>query len=196
MIYGYIRVSTKSQEDNNSLLAQREVVTSNGAVKVFDDVATGTDFNRQGFKALEESLETGDTLIITKLDRFSRSTEKGVNKIKELVNKGVTVNILNMGIADTKTSTGRLILNILLSFAEYERDCIVERMREGKAIAKQSSDFREGRPVTHKTKAKDHALELLKTHTIKEVVEMTGISKATLMRHQSKKRAEQLEEQI
>lgn len=196
MIYGYIRVSTKSQEDNNSLEIQREAVTSNGAVEIFEDVASGKDFNREGFKALDNVLKDGDTLVITKLDRFSRDTQLARGKMEELLNNGIKVHILNMGLIDLSTPVGRLTFNILCSFAEYERDCIIERMREGKAKAKQSADFREGRPITHKTKAKDHALELLKIHSIKEVVEMTGISKATLMRHKAKRKSEALEGQI
>lgn len=98
-----------------------------------------------------------------------------------MLDKGVTVHILNMGIMDN-TPTGRLIRTIMLAFAEFERDMIVERTQEGKAIAKQKDDFKEGRPRISKIKI-DHALSLLdEGYSYKQVERMTGISTATLAR--------------
>lgn len=90
-----------------------------------------------------------------------------------------------MGIVED-TPTGRLIFNIMSSFAEFERDMIVERTQEGKAIAKQRDDFREGRPNKYSKKQLEHALKLLETHSYKEVEETTGISKSTLIRAKRK----------
>ena len=86
-----------------------------------------------------------------------------------------------MGILDN-TPTGRLIRTILFAFAEFERDMIVERTQEGKMIAKQKDDFREGRPKKFSRKQINHALELLETYSYKQVESMTGISKSTLIR--------------
>lgn len=72
------------------------------------------------------------------------------------------------------------------SFAEFERDMIVERTQEGKAIAKQREDFREGRPNVYSKKQIAHALKLLENHSYKEVEETTGISKSTLIRAKKK----------
>ena len=95
-----------------------------------------------------------------------------------------------MGIMDN-TPTGRLIRTIMLAFAEFERDMIVERTQEGKAIAKQKDDFKEGRPRISKIKI-DHALSLLNEgYSYKQVERMTGISTATLAR---RKRERLLEE--
>ena len=91
-----------------------------------------------------------------------------------------------MGIMDN-TPTGKLIRTIMLAFAEFERDMIVERTQEGKAIAKQNPDFREGRPKTYKREQINHALDLLQTRSYKQVEEMTGISKSTLIRAKRKK---------
>jgi DNA invertase Pin-like site-specific DNA recombinase len=90
-------------------------------------------------------LKEGDTLAVTKLNRFARSIVNGIQSVKELFGKGVKVHILNLGLVED-TPTGRLIFNIMSSFAEFERDMIVERTQEGKAIAKQRKDFKEGRP--------------------------------------------------
>ena len=119
--------------------------------------------------------------MITKLDRFARSAEDGVNLIKELLSKGIKVHILNMGLVED-TSMGRLILRMLSAIAEFDRDMIVERLAEGKAIAKQNPDFKEGRPKLYNKKQIAHALQLLETHSYKQAEEKTGISKSTLIR--------------
>ena len=93
----------------------------------------------------------------------------------------VRVHILNMGIIDN-TPTGKLIRNVMLSFAEFERDMIVQRTQEGKAIAKLNPDYREGRPKKYTKKQIDHALKLLEDYSYSQVSEMTGISKSTLTR--------------
>ncbi|PAV29358.1 hypothetical protein CIL05_10825 [Virgibacillus profundi] len=120
-------------------------------------------------------------VVVTKLDRFARSSLDGINIIKDLFECGVKVHVLNMGIVED-TPTGRLIFNIMMAFAEFERDMIVERTQEGKAIAKQNPDFREGRPKKFIKKQIEHALQLLEENSYKQVEEMTGISKSTLIR--------------
>ena len=133
-----------------------------------------------------EILKEGDTLVVTKLDRFARTTSDGINILKELFERGVKVHVLNMGLVED-TPTGRLILSVMLAFAEFERDMIVERTQEGKAIAKQKPDFREGRPKKYGKKQIEHALQLLENHSYKQVEEKTGISKSTLIRARENK---------
>lgn len=135
MIYGYARVSTKGQaRDGNSLEAQTQLLKDAGAKQIFYDSFTGTKVQRPEFDKLTSNLSSGDTLIVTKLDRFARSASQGSQMIESLINRGVTVHILNLGVMDN-TPTGKLIRNVMLSFAEFERDMIVERTQEGKAIA-------------------------------------------------------------
>lgn len=182
MEYGYCRVSTNGQFTHGaSMQSQIEAVEKAGAKKVYKDVYTGTKKERPEFQKLLKSLKKGDTLIVTKLDRFARSTLEGTEIIKSLFDKGVTVKILNLGTIEN-TPNGRLIFHIFMSFAEFERDMIVERTQEGKAIAKLRDDFREGRPKKFKRKQIQHALELLETHSYKQVEELTGISISTLTR--------------
>ena len=106
---------------------------------------------------------------------------EGSRIVNELIEKGVVIHILNIGIMD-KSPSSKLIRNIFFSFAEFERDMIVERTREGKEIAKRRADFREGRPKKYSKKQIDLALTLLSTNSYKEVEQMTGISKSTLIR--------------
>ena len=177
MNYGYARVSTQGQ-DLNSQIQQLE---NAGCDVVFSEKYTGTRFDRQEFQKLLKKLKSGDTLTITKLDRFARSTIDAITTVKELFEKGVKVNVLNLGIIEN-TPTGRLIFNVFSAFAEFERDLIVERTKEGKEIAKQNVNFREGRPKKYKKAQIELALNLLKTHSYKQVEVMTGISKSTLIR--------------
>lgn len=182
MIYGYCRVSTKGQaKDGNSLEAQEKAVKEAGATKIYADAFTGTKSHRPELDKLLEVIGNEDTLIVTKLDRIARSVTQGIELVNTLLDRGVAVNILNMGKLDT-TPTGKLIRNVLFAFAEFERDMIVERTQEGKAIAKQNPDFTEGRPKKFNQKQLDHALDLLIDHSYKDVVQMTGISKSTLIR--------------
>ena len=136
MIYGYARVSSFGQaKDGNSLEAQEKALKDRGCNVIYTEAFTGTTNDRPKFSELIDKLQAGDTLMVTKLDRFSRSASKGAELIKELLERGVIVDILNMGRADNSPN-GKLMLNILFAFAEFERDNIVERTSEGKAIAK------------------------------------------------------------
>lgn len=182
MIYGYSRVSTKSQaKDGNSLEAQESVLKAAGAQKIYSDAFTGTKSHRPELDKLLEVIRSGDTLIVTKLDRIARSASQGTELIEALLKKDIIVHILNIGIMDS-TPTGKLIRNILFSFAEFERDMIVERTQEGKAIAKQNPEFTEGRPKKYSRQQINHALDLLENHSYRQVCQMTGISKSTLIR--------------
>jgi DNA invertase Pin-like site-specific DNA recombinase len=182
MKYGYARVSTVAQD----LESQLHALKKEGCEEIYSEKFTGTKRDRPQFMALLEKLEAGDMLVITKLDRFARSTTDAIETVKMLFEKGVKIHVLNMGIVED-TPTGRLIFNIMSSFAEFERDMIVERTQEGKAIAKQRDDFREGRPNKFTKKQLEHALKLLETHSYKQVEDLTGISKSTLIRAKKNK---------
>lgn len=186
MVYGYCRVSTQMQaRDGNSLEAQERLLKENGAEEIYSDAFTGTKSHRPELDQLLDKMQPGDKLIITKLDRIARSASQGIELIQSLLDRGVAVHVLNMGLLDN-TPTGKLIRNIMLAFAEFERDMIVERTQEGKAIAKKQPDFREGRPRVYGKKQIQHALVLLQDHSYRQVTELTGISKSTLIRAKNK----------
>ena len=185
MVYGYARVSTKTQaKDGNSLEAQEQSLREAGANEIFMDAFTGTTTERPEFEKLIKKLQPGDTLVVTKLDRIARSASEGSKFIQGLLDQGVAVNVLNMGKMDD-TPTGKLICTIMFAFAEFERDMIVERTQEGRAIARKHPNFHEGRPKKYTQKQIEHALNLLESHSYTQVTELTGISKATLARAKS-----------
>ena len=195
MIYGYARVSTTKQMKNgNSINDQIRALTEAGAEKIVTDDYTGTKMNRPEFTKLIESLQEGDKLIVTKLDRFARTAIEGSQVIRDLVGKGVTVHVLNMGIADN-TPMGKLMITMLLAFAEFERDMIVERTQAGKAVAREKGKKVDGRPKKYSTEKMEHAIELLESGiSYTQVEKKTGISKSTLIRARRERKAVQIED--
>ena len=154
MVYGYARVSTKGQaRDGNSLEGQTKALKEAGAQVIYSDSFTGTKLARPEFDKLVKQLRPGDRLLVTKLDRFARSAVQGSEMIEKLIERGVTVHILNLGVMDN-TPTGKLIRTVMLGFAEFERDMIVQRTQEGKEIARAKGVRVDGRPKLQLDKEK------------------------------------------
>ena len=186
MVYGYARVSTTGQKDHgNSLEDQKAKLTAAGAEKVYADAFTGKTMNRPEFNKLLAVLQAGDTLVCTKLDRFARTAAEGVQMVQDLMHKGITVNILNMGVADN-TPMGKLMITMLLAFAEFEREQIVDRTQSGRKIAMQNGVVM-GRPTKYSPEKMQLAMDLLESgKSFTQVSKMTGISKSTLIRQKRK----------
>ena len=183
MVYGYARVSSDSQDRyGTSKQGQTEALTAAGCQKIYYDHFTGKKIDRPEFTKLMEELKAGDTLKVTKLDRFARTAAEGIKKIDELLEKGVSVHILNMGLIEN-TPSGRLIRTIFLAFAEYERDIIMGRLNEGKAIAKMNNpNWREGRKALDIDSAafsKFREAQKRNDMTVAECCRELGISRST-----------------
>ena len=180
MIYGYARVSSRGQErDGNSLEAQENMLLSRGCQRVFKEAYTGTKMERPVFQELVSLLQPGDTLMVAKLDRFARTVVEGVQVIQELVQRGVCVDIANMGRAEN-TPMGKLMVYMMLAFAEFERDTIMDRLNSGKEVKRSRGGKCEGRnrldvPEFEKylQKQKDGRM------TVKECCKELGISRST-----------------
>ncbi len=144
-VYGYARVSSRSQEDGFGLDVQRSKLVEAGAERVFEDVFTGTTMDRPAWDELCAALSAGDTLVVAKLDRIARTASGGCAAVRDLVDRGVSVRVLNMGLVED-TPVGRMMLTVMFAMAEFDRDMIVERLSEGKAAARSKPGYREGRP--------------------------------------------------
>lgn len=179
MIYGYIRVSTAKQIDGNSYEEQTTAIRLRYSdAKMIYEQESGAEERPIFLKLLEDVVE-GDTIVVTKLDRFCRSTKEGLEYIDLLRYKGVILHILNMGVIEN-TPIGRMIVTNLLAFAEFERAMIKERTQAGKAIARTKEGYVEGRPRKEPAdfkkflkKQKDGEL------TVAECCKQLGISRAT-----------------
>lgn len=132
MIYGYARVST----DGQSVDSQVAALTAAGAGKVFREVASGAKTDRAQLRRALDLLDTGDVLLVTRLDRLARSTRDLLNTLATITGKGAAFRSLGDGWADTTTPHGRLMLTVLGGLAEFERDLIRTRTGEGRDRAK------------------------------------------------------------
>lgn len=184
MIYGYARVSGLGQD----LTIQIDTLKTAGGTTIYSEKITGTHKDRPELQRLLAELVSGDTLMITKLDRFARTAVDGITLVRDLIDRGVRVHILNMGLMED-TPIGRAMLTVFGAMAEFERDMIVERTQEGKARAKQKEGFTEGRPKSYTEKQLNHAVGLLDSNSYNEVAAITGISKSTLIREVKKRKA-------
>ena len=188
MVYGYVRVSTKTQaRDGNSIEEQTSrILEKYPGAKIISESMSGAAF-RPEFERLLSLLKQGDRLAVTKLDRFCRTAKEGLEYLDMLISKGVEIEIFNYGLFNN-TPTGKLLITTLLAFAEFERSMIIERTSEGKAIAKTKADYREGRPLSYSPAQLAHAIDLKANYSYRQVEEMTGISKSTLIRAINKKK--------
>lgn len=196
MVYGYARVSTSKQMRGTSVEEQTKDLLAAGAEEIVSDDYTGTKVDRPEFTKLLSRLQKGDKLIVTKFDRFARSAIEGNQVLRDLLNKGVSVHILNMGLVDD-TPTGRLISTIFLGFAEFERDMIVERTQAGREARRREAEakgevFMDFRPRVMNDKQIETAMQLLDSgKSYKEVADIMNVSKSTLIRRRREQRAEQ-----
>ena len=188
---GYTRVSTASQDAQ----LQLDALVDSGVQKrdVFSDVTSGsrTAIERPGMKRLMDYIEPGDTVVVWRIDRLGRSLIDVLNTVNLLRDKGVKIRSLSDGI-DPETTSGRLMLGMLATLAEYERELITERVNAGIAAAKQSGT-RFGRPpvdpavIAEKLDIAQGARK--KGRTAAEAASLVGWSRATLYRHQQAARA-------
>lgn len=184
---GYIRVSTRKQEQGTSLADQRTVLQAEGCQELYQDTYSGASMDRPEFDRLCSEVQPGDTIVVTKLDRIARTETEAYNLVVGWVRSGVKVHVLNMGLIED-TEIGRLVLHVMLAFAEFERDMIVNRTQGGRAYKRATDpDYREGRLPTYSKAQLDHAIDLLRDHSFTDVSRMTGISRSTITREARKR---------
>lgn len=185
-LLGYTRISTTAQDAQ----LQLDALLSAGVQKrdVFADVTSGSRSaaERPGMKKLLEYAEAGDTVVVWRVDRLGRSLIDVLNTVNLLQGRGVALRSVSDGI-DPATTTGRLMLNMLATLAEYERELITERVNAG-IVAAKASGTRFGRPVSDPSVIAAK-LEIVKEargrgKTAAEAAQLVGWSRATLYRHQ------------
>lgn len=179
-IYGYARVSTNGQELDDQIQQIKDASVE--SANIYSEKYTGTTTHRPEFDKLLKQVQSNDTIVVTKLDRFARNTREALDIIEPLMNENVTIKVLNLGTIEN-TPMGKMILRTLLSVAEMERDMIVERTQSGKKYAKDHNpNYREGRPkrtITDKYKA---IYAYLQDHSYKETSKAFEVSIATIYR--------------
>lgn len=181
LLVGYARVSTENQD----LTAQRDGLRRLGVGddRIYvDHGLTGTNRDRPGLRLALAACRTGDTLVVTKLDRLARSLPDARDILEELTHRGVR---LSMGgsVHDPTDPVGRLLFNVLAMVAEFEADLIRLRTKEGMQVAREKGRLRGKQPKLKPNQAK-HLLELdsLGTYSCAELAEMFNVGRSTIYR--------------
>ncbi|ESZ08978.1 DNA invertase [Mesorhizobium sp. L2C089B000] len=177
-LVGYARTSTTDQKAG--LEAQLRDLEQAGCTKVFREEISSVATNRPQLAAVLEWVREGDMLVVTKLDRLARSVADLVSITAALKAKGAGLRILAMNL-DTATPTGKLMLNLLGSIAEFERELMLERQREGIAKAKAEGKYA-GRQPTARAKASDVLRLKSEGKSAGDIVTSLGISRASVFR--------------
>jgi DNA invertase Pin-like site-specific DNA recombinase len=177
MLVGYARTSTLEQEAG--LEAQLRDLDHLGCEKIFQEQASSVG-PRQELERGLEFLREGDVLIVTKLDRLARSVIHLGEIIGRLDRKSVGLRIVNMGV-DTSTPTGKLMLNVLGSVAQFEREMMLERQREGVAKAKAAGKYK-GRKPTARAKAIEISKLRAEGLSMEAIASRLSIGKASVHR--------------
>lgn len=179
MLVGYARTSTLDQKA--SIEAQVRDLAAVGCEKVFSEQVSSVDVVHRDQLALAlDFVREGDTLVVTKLDRLARSVKHLLEVVDIITAKKASLRILSMGI-DTSTPTGKLMLTVLGGIAEFEREIMLERQREGIAKAKAEGKYK-GRKAT--ARAKEEEVVRLKSEGVgpTEIAKRLGIGRASVYR--------------
>jgi DNA invertase Pin-like site-specific DNA recombinase len=176
---GYTRVSTVSQ----TLDQQNDALAAANVTKTFSDIMSGARDDRPGLAALMEYIRAGDTVVVWKLDRLGRNTLHILETVKALTDQGVTLVSVTDGI-DSSTAAGRMMIGVLGSLAEYERELIKERTALKRAASQaKGTKFGRRRRVDdpgHLATAKQMKAD---GHTARDTAKYLGVSRATLYRY-------------
>ena len=177
-IFGYARVSTEAQ----NLDRQLDALKKYGVDVIYNEKMTGTKKDRPELTKLLERITEGDTVVIESLSRLGRSTKDLIELTDLFKSKGVRLVSLKESI-DTDSSTGKLLFTLMSAIAQFERDTIADRTREGLRSAR-ARGRTGGRPKANPDNIKK-AVKLYNTrqYSIKEIEELTGVKKSTLYRN-------------
>jgi DNA invertase Pin-like site-specific DNA recombinase len=179
MIIGYARTSTAEQKAG--LDAQMRDLLQAGCEKLFVEQVSSVDVvAREKLAEAVDWLREGDTLVVTKLDRLARSVAHLCHLLETLMAKKASLRILDMGV-DTGTPTGKLVVNLLGSIAEFERAIMLERQREGIARAKAEGRYKGRKPTA---RAKEDEVRGLAEEGVRplEIARRLGIGKSSVYR--------------
>jgi len=184
-IYGYARVSTKEQDLNRQI----DLLESYNCNEILTEKMTGTKADRPELERLLDKLRPGDMVVVESFSRLGRSTKDLINLVNCFEENDIKL-ISSKENFDTSTPQGRLMMTVFQAFSQFERDLIVERTKEGLQSAR-ARGRKGGRPRV-KQKDIDKAIKLYdtKAHSLAEIEEMSGVSKATLYRYLQERKKE------
>ena len=177
MIVGYARTSTRDQLAGFE--AQIAELNQAGCEKLYQEQVSAVK-EREQLSAAMGYLREGDVLVVCKLDRLARSVPDLCRIVEALEKKGATLKILNIGL-DSSNPTGKLMLTMLGAIAQFEREMMLERQRDGIAAAKEQGKYK-GRQPTARSKSEQVLKLAAEGKTRREIAENTGIGVASVYR--------------
>lgn len=181
---GYERVSKADQRE----YSRTDALDAARCERTFIDHASGTLSHRPALSDALAYLRSGDTLVITKLDRLGRSVNNLIELSDELDRREVGLRVLTQGI-DTTTPGGKLFFHMLAAIAEFEHGLIVERTTAGLAAARARGRRGGAKPKMTPAKIRQaRAMYDSREHTVQEIAEVLGVGRATIYRHLSRSR--------
>ena len=178
-LVGYARTSTADQKAG--LEAQVRDLNAAGCTKIFQEEVSSRDATRPQLEAALDYVRDGDTLVVTKIDRLARSVVDLRDLAERLKREGVNIRFLANPDMNTDSANGRLMMTLLGAIAEFERDLMLERQREGIAKAKAEGKYK-GRKPTARAKTDDVLRLKHEGKTVKEIMAATDISRASVFR--------------
>lgn len=179
VLIGYARTSTTDQKAG--LDAQLRDLEAAGCTKIFREELSSVATKRPQLEAALEWVREGDTMVVTKLDRLARSVADLVEIQKRLAAKSVGLHILADASLNTTSPNGKLMVHILGAIAQFERELMLERQREGIAKAKAEGKY-QGRQPTARRKAKDVIRMRAEGKSASDIKDALGISRASVFR--------------
>ena len=190
-IYGYARVSTQQQD----LARQLDMLKKYDCTEILTEKISGVKADRPELNRLKDKVRAGDSIVVESFSRLGRSTKDLIELVEYFEGRGVKIISVKENF-DTSTPQGKLMLTVFQAFSQFERDLIVQRTKEGLESAR-ARGRKGGRPRVKDSKI-SKALKLYdsKEYSISEIVEMTGVSQATLYRYKNNKEPQKRDDQV
>ncbi|MGF9893506.1 recombinase family protein [Priestia megaterium] len=188
MLVGYARISDKTQKIDS----QVDTLKKAGCEQIVEEIITGISTKKTKLYHLLEELQEGDTLMVARADRLARRTVQILEVSETLNNKGVNLVILDLGV-DTRTPAGKMVLTIMASVSEWEREQLREKQRRGIEAAR-----KRGKQLGRKKKHNDESMEAaIAAHqegkkTVDEICRIYNVSRATLYRRVNERKLKSL----
>lgn len=185
MKIGYARASTKEQTE--SIATQTRILRQAGCTKIFSETISGAKSKRPQLEAALSALSSEDILVVTRIDRLGRSTLDTLKTLRDLEQRGIRIQFLDFDL-DSNTPMGKMVLSVLASLAEWERNLLIERTREGLAHAREQGRYGGRRRILNDEQEMAVMASINSGMSATQVSRLFGVSRSTVERIKARHR--------